>query len=213
MVSLIRVFVIFFAIGAVSMAQNLKPLGLPAPDTSGGKPIMQVLKDRHSTREFSTDTLTIPILSNLLWAACGINRPESGMRTAPSAMNKQEIELYLATAHGLFKYDPKNHQLLPLFPTDLRAQTGGQDFVKDVPLDIIYVADYSKVAGSSDNDKNSYAFADAAFIAENVYLFCSSEGLATVVRGSVDRAALEKAMKLDPGQHVILAQSVGYPKH
>ena len=199
-------------LGAAMTAQELKPIELPKPDTTGGKPLMQVLKNRHSDREFSADTLPLPVLSNLLWAACGINRAESGKRTAPSAVNWQEIDVYVATAHGLYLYDPARHVLQPVLAEDIRAATGAQPFVKEVPINLIYVADYAKITRASDSDKAFYSAADAAFISENVYLFCASEGLATVVRGSVDRAALAVIMKLRPDQRVVLAQSIGYPK-
>jgi nitroreductase len=200
-----------FLLSAAAIAQELKPIQLPPPDTAGGKPLMQALQNRHSTREYSSDTLSLPILSNLLWAAWGVNRPESGKRTAPSAMDKREIDLYLATAHGLCLYDPDRHLLRPVATGDIREKTGAQDFVKVVPLNIIYVADYARTSGS-DSSKFAYSFADAAFVAENVYLFCASEGLGAVVRGSIDRDSLAPAMKLRRGQHIILAQSVGYPK-
>jgi SagB-type dehydrogenase family enzyme len=196
---------------AIVMGQEPNAIQLPSPDTTGGKPLMQVLKDRHSTREFGTDTLSLTVLSNLLWAACGINRTD-GKRTAPSAMNKQEIDLYLATANGVYLYDPTNHSLKQILPADIREKTGMQDFVKSVPLNIVYVANYDTMGGSSTDEKTPYAYADAALIAENVYLYCASEGLATVVRGSIKRAELEKAMHLRANQHIILAQSVGYPK-
>jgi SagB-type dehydrogenase family enzyme len=204
--------IFFLASAVIVTAQELKPIQLPAPDTSGGKPIMQALQDRHSTRDFSTDTLSLPVLSDLVWAACGVNRTGEGKRTAPSAMNKQEIDLYLATANGLYLYNPTKHALQHLLPADIREKTGMQDFVKDVPLNIVYVADYDKMSGSSDSEKTPYAYADAAFMAENVYLFCASEGLGTVVRGSIKRPELEKVMNLRANQHIILAQSVGYPK-
>ncbi len=194
------------------IAQDLKSIELPKPDTTGGMPLMQALKNRHSSREFSTDTLTQPVLSNLLWAACGINRTADGKRTAPSAMNWQEIDVYIATAHGLFLYDPVKHSLVPVLSEDIREKTGMQPFVKDVPVNLIYVADLQKINRASETDKNFYSGVDAAFISENVYLFCASQGLATVVRGSVDRDVLAQAMKLRPDQKVILAQSVGYPK-
>ena len=173
---------------------------------------MQALKERHSTREFSNDSLVMSTLSNLLWTACGINRPQEGKRTAPSAMNRQEIDVYVANDKGLFIYNPEGNSLRQILTIDIREKTGSQDFVKTVPVNLIYVADYVRMGDSSAEDKKTYAFADAAFIAENVYLFCASEGLVTVVRGSVNRAGLEKAMNLRPEQHVILAQSVGYPK-
>jgi SagB-type dehydrogenase family enzyme len=199
-------------LSSILLAQELKPIQLSPPDTTGGKPLMQVLKERQSIRDFSADTLTIPILSNLLWAACGINRADEAKRTAPSAMNKQEIDLYIMTANGAYLYNPYKHIIEPILSGDIREKTGMQDFVKSVPINIVYVADYSKMSGKTDADKLPYAYADAAFIAENVYLFCASEGLGTVVRGSVNHQELEKTLKLRADQHVILAQSVGYPK-
>jgi SagB-type dehydrogenase family enzyme len=192
--------------------QELKPLILPAPQTNGGKPLMQALKDRHSTREFSPEKLAPQVLANLLWAAFGINRPDTGKRTAPSAMNWQEIDVYVASAEGLYVYDAKGNKLDPVLAEDVRGATGMQPFVKDAPVDLVYVADLAKTGTSSTEDKNLYTAADAGFIAQNVYLFCASEGLAVVVRGGVDRAALAKVMKLRPDQKILLAQTVGYPK-
>ena len=198
-------------LGAAVAAQDMKPIELPKPDTSGGKPLMQALKNRHSDREFSADTLTLPVLSNLLWAGCGINRPD-GKRTAPSAMNWQEIDVYVATAHGLYLYDPAKNILQPILSDDIREKTGMQPFVKEVPINLVYVADMAKASKGSEDGKIMYTAADAAFVSENVYLFCASEGLATVVRGSFDRDVLSKLMKLRPDQKIILTQSIGYPK-
>ena len=178
----------------------------------GGKPLMQVLKDRKSSRAFSTKKLPERVLGNLLWAAFGINRPDNGHRTAPSAVNWQEIDIYAATADGLYLYEAKGHTLQPVFAGDIRAETGKQPFVKDAPVELIYVADYSRMGKGAEEEKNVYSAADTGFISENVYLFCASEGWATVVRGAVDKAALAKAMKLRPDQKIILAQTVGYPK-
>lgn len=197
---------------AAVTAQDQKPIQLPRLDTTGGKPLMQALKDRHTAREFRADTISLPVLANLLWAACGVNRAESGKRTAPSAMNSQDIDVYVATARGLYRYESPSHTLQLVLAEDIREKTGSQPFVKDVPVNLVYVADYAKMTRGSAEDRTLYSAADAGFISENVYLFCASEGLATVVRGSVDRQALEKAMKLRPDQKVILAQSVGYPK-
>lgn len=212
MLRVFRVALPILLLGAAVTAQELKSIELPKPDTTGGKPLMQVLKNRHSSREFSADTLPMPVLSNLLWGACGINRAGEGKRTSPSAMNWQEIDVYVATAHGLFLYDPMKHALQPVLSEDIREKTGMQPFVKDVPVNLVYVADLARISGGSDADKNFYTAADAAFVSENVYLYCASEGLATVVRGLVDREALAKAMKLRADQKIILAQSVGYPK-
>ena len=196
----------------LSLGQELKPVILPLPQTDGGKPLMQALKDRHSTREFSPEKLPPQVLANLLWAAFGINRPDTGKRTAPSAMNWQEIDVYVATAEGLYVYDAKGNKLDPILAEDVRGATGVQPFVKDAPVDLVYVADFAKTGKSSAEERNFYTAADAGFIAQNVYLFCASEGLAVVVRGGVDRAALAKVMKLRPDQKILLAQTVGYPK-
>lgn len=192
------------------LAQDLKPIALPPPQTGGGRPLMQVLKERKTSREFASEKLSAQVLSNLLWAAFGINRPE-GKRTAPSAMNWQEIDIYVATADGLFLYEAKANRLEPVLTQDVRAATGTQPFVAGAPVNLVYVADLSKTSGAA-SDIPLYTSADVGFIAQNVYLFCASEGLATVVRGSVDRAALAKVMKLRPEQKIVLAQTVGYPK-
>jgi SagB-type dehydrogenase family enzyme len=196
---------------AVGLAQELQPIRLPQPQTDIGRPLMQALKSRSTAREFSAEPLPAQVLSNLLWAAFGINRPDSGKRTAPSARNWQEIDIYVATAAGLYIYDAKAHQLNPILREDVRAQTGTQAYVKDAPLDLVYVADFAKTGGES-ADRDLYVGADTGFIAQNVYLFCASEGMSVVVRGSVDRAALSKVMHLRPDQKITLAQTVGYPK-
>jgi SagB-type dehydrogenase family enzyme len=195
-----------------STSVELKPIQLLPPQTDGGRPLMQVLKDRKSSREFNADKLSPQVLSNMLWAAWGVNRPDSKKRTAPSAVNRQEIDIYVAMAEGLYIYDANSHALKPILAGDNRAATGTQDFVKDVPVNLIYVADFTKMEKTTAEDKVFYSAADTGFIAENVYLYCASEGLATVVRGLIDRPALAKVMKLRPEQRVILAQSVGYPK-
>jgi SagB-type dehydrogenase family enzyme len=194
-----------------SIANAQEPIRLPQPDKQGGKPLMQALNERHSAREFSSDSLPPQVLSNLLWAACGINRA-TGQRTAPSASNKQEIDIYVAMPGGLFLYDAKGHQLQPVLAEDIRAVTGTQDFVKSAAINLIYVADLPKAGRTKTEDIQFYSGANTGFIAQNVYLYCASQGLATVVRAMIDREALAKAMKLRPDQKIALAQSVGYPK-
>jgi len=195
-----------------SYPQELKEIKLPAPQMEGGRPLMQVLKDRHSSREFSPEELPLQVLSNLLWAGYGINRTDSGKRTAPSAVNWQNIDIYVAMSKGLFLYDAKENDLLPILAEDIRAAAGTQSFVKDVPVNLIYVADFSKIPRGTEEDKIFYSAAHTGFISQNVYLYCASEGLATVVRAMVDRETLAKVMKLRPDQKIMLAQSVGYPK-
>ena len=197
---------------AMVLAQDLKPIKLLAPQTNGGRPLMRVLKDRKSSRDFSSKELPLQVLSNMLWAACGVNRPDSGKRTAPSAVNWQEVDVYVATANSLYLYDAKAHTLQPVLAEDIRSMTGLQSYVQEVPVNLIYVADQTKMGERTSEEKVFYSAADTGFIGQNVYLYCASEGLATVVRGLIDRPALEKAMRLRPEQKVTLAQSVGYPK-
>jgi SagB-type dehydrogenase family enzyme len=196
---------------AIATAQALKPIQLPQPQTEGGRPLMQVLKDRKSTREFGSGGLSPQMLSNLLWAAFGINRPD-GRRTAPSAMNWQEVSIYVATVGGVYLYDAKTNVLEPVLAGDFRAATGTQSFVKDAAVNLVYVSDLSKTSGAASSEAEMYTAADVGFIAQNVYLYCASEALATVVRGSIDKPALAKTLNLQPHQQIILAQSVGYPK-
>lgn len=196
-----------------ALAQELKAIQLLEPQMDGGRPLMRVLKDRMSSRNFSPEKLPMQTLSNMLWAAFGVNRPAPGGRTAPSASNSQEMDIYVATADGLFLYDAKAHLLKPVLPDDIRALTGRQSFVKEAPVNLIYVSDLSKMLRASPGDRDFYAAAHSGFISQNVYLFCASEGLATVVRESIDRPALARAMRLRPDQKITLAQTVGYPKN
>ena len=196
---------------ALAAGEALKPISLPKPQMAGGKPLMQALKDRQTSRSFSSEKLSKQILSNLLWAADGVNRPD-GKRTAPSAVNWQEIDVYVAMADGLYLYDANANALRPVLEKDIRATTGKQPFVKDAPVSLVFVADYAKMGDISDADKAMYSAADTGFISQNVYLFCASEGLATGVRGMIDRDELAQAMKLRPDQKIVLAQCVGYPK-
>ena len=189
-------------LSAAAAAQDPSPAPLPAPQTGGGRPLMQVLKERTSQREFASEPLPPQVLSNLLWAAWGVNRPESGKRTAPSPMNRQEMDVYVAVTDGLYVYEAKEHRLKPVARGDLRALTGTQAYVGTAPVNLVYVSRGGDAAGGG---------IQAGLISENVYLFCSSEGLATVVRGSINREPLAKAMKLGPEQKIVLAQSVGWP--
>jgi len=198
-----------FSLG--SAAQDRKPVKLPPPQTDGGRPLMQVLKDRKSTRDFGPGTLSPQTLSNLLWAAFGINRPD-GRRTAPSAMNWQEVSIYVATPEGVYIYDAKDNTLNQVLAGDFRAAMGTQSYVKDAAVNLAYVSDLSKTDNAASSEAEMYTAADVGFIAQNVYLYCASEGLATVVRAGIDKPALAKTLNLQPQQKIILAQSVGYPK-
>jgi SagB-type dehydrogenase family enzyme len=194
------------------LAQELKPILLPVPQTQGGMPLMEALKNRRSQRQFSSEKLPLQTLSNLLWAAYGINRPESKRRTAPSARNVQEIDVYAVMEEGVYRYDAVSNILKPIQKGDHRAATGIQPFVKNAPVNLVFVADWAKIPVVSEEEKRAYAGTDVGYISQNVYLFCASEGLATVARGMVDGVSLAKRMELRPDQRVILAQTVGYPE-
>ena len=192
-------------------AARPRTLALPSPAQQGGLPLLDALKARHSSREFSAKPLPLELLSDLLWAAFGMNRPHSRGRTAPSAHDWEEIDIYVALARGTYVYRAAEHALAEVSPQDLRAATGIQPFVARAPLDLVYVADLSRMTQASEEEKRWYSGPDAGFIAENVYLFCASAGLATVVRGMVDRGSLGRALRLRPEQQIILAQTVGFP--
>jgi SagB-type dehydrogenase family enzyme len=206
-----------FLLGALCIAAQVaaaelpQSIALPAPRKDGGKPLMQALNLRQSAREFGTQKLEPQVLSNLLWAAFGVNRADTAKRTAPSASNRLELDIYVAMPEGLFLYDAKAHRLEPVLGEDIRAATGTQDFVAKAAINLVYVSDFAKMGNASDENRILYSAADVGFVSQNVYLFCASEGLATVVRGSVDKSALAKIMRLRPEQKIILAQSVGYP--
>ena len=193
---------------------DLEPIELTPPQLDRGILLMQSLQERKSVRSFSPKELPLNVLSNLLWAASGINRPESGLRTTPTAVNWQEIDIYVAMKKGLYVYNPEAHRLDPVLQEDIRSQTGVQEFTQMAPVNLIYVADFSKMTGqfASDETKVFYSATDTGFISQNVYLFCASEGLATVILGWVEKAALATVMKLRKEQKIILTQPVGYPE-
>lgn len=191
-------------------AQERKPIELPPPRTEGGMPLMSALKARHSTRAYFDRPLPPQMLSDLLWAAFGINRP-SGDRTAPYWRHIMVIDVYAAMADGVWLYEPKSHTLLPYLAADIRTDTGLQDFVGKAPLNLVYVAHGERMRGISPEDRRLYASVDTGFIGQNVYLFCASEGLATVFRGAVDYRKLDGIMNLPEEQFVTFAQTVGYP--
>jgi SagB-type dehydrogenase family enzyme len=201
-----------------ALGAKLETIKLLPPQMKGGMPLMQALKNRKSSRVFSNKELPPQMLSNLLWAAVGVNRKitgksdKTGKRTAPTACNWQEIDVYVAMSKGLYLYDAKNHVLKPVMSKDLRNIAGVQKFTGDAPIDLIYVANYDKMGRSPAKVKNFYASTDTGFVSQNVYLFCAAEKLATVVLGMVNRPALSKAMELRSDQKIILTQPVGFPK-
>jgi len=201
----------FAASPGLVLAEEQKPIALPAPRIEGGMPLMSALKLRHSTREYSERPLPLQTLSDLLWAAFGINRP-SGDRTAPYWRHIMVIDVYAAMADGVWLYDPKAHALEPYLSADIRADTGLQDFAGKAPLNLVYVAHGEKMTNVPPEDRRLYASVDTGFIGQNGYLVCASEGLATVFRGGIDYKKLNQAMRLPAEQFATFAQTVGYPR-
>ena len=196
-----------------ALAQGAAEVALPPPQTATTTAtLIEALSRRRSTRDFASRELPRDVLSTLLWCAFGINRPDSGGRTAPSAHNWQEIEVFVALPDGAYRYDARRHALQPVVNADLRAATGMQEFVGTAPLNLVYVSDFGKMGDASAEDRTFYAAADAGFVAQNVYLYCAAAGLACVVRGLVDRRKLAPALRLRTDQRIVLAQTVGYPK-
>ncbi len=198
-----KLIVLFLGIwmSCTTSAQDIK---LPAPDRTGGQPLMKALNERKSTRDFQDKELSLQQLSDLLWAANGFNRDDK--RTAPTANNRQELELYVALKSGLYFYDAKENVLKIIKEGDYRKNTGTQDYVATAALNVVIVADMDKASSEQ------YAYTDCGFIAQNIYLYCASEGLAAVVRGSFNKEEMGELLKLKNNEQVLLPQSVGYAR-
>ncbi len=194
-----------------TLGTTLTSIALPAPEKSGGMPLHEALARRHSSREFAPNELPLQVLSNLLWAAFGVNRPD-GHRTAPTALNCQEIDVYAALPSGAYLYDASANALKLAAASDLRRVTGYQDFVDEAPLDLVYVADHARMAMVPVRQRESYAAVAAGAISQNVYLFAASAGLSTVIRAWIDREAIGNALGLPHDQHALLSQTIGYPR-
>jgi len=190
---------------------NATLITLPPPRRVGGRPLMDALRDRATQREFSRRPLPDQMLSDMLWAAFGVNRSETGQRTAPSAMDNREIDLVVATEAGVFLFVPMPHRLQQLSNEDLRPMTGGQDYVRAAPVSLVYLVDQRRQERVAVDERMFYAAADTGFIGQNVYLFCASEGLASVVHVVPDSTRLTGKLGCVPEQEVVLAQCVGYP--
>ena len=199
------------ATDGLASAQEPAALELPPPQRQGGKPLMEALLLRRSIREYAARPLPRQTLSDLLWAAFGVNRPATGGRTVPYWRHVMVIVVYVTTADGVWLCEPAAHKLLPRLGADIRAQTGTQDFVGKAPLDLVYVAHGERMGDIPPAGRRLYASVDTGFIGQNVYLFCASEGLATVFRAAIDYGRLERTLQLGAGQFVTFAQTVGYP--
>lgn len=192
------------------MKQTLETIALPHPITSGGKPLMDALRERNSARNFIDKPMDYQTLSNLLWAAWGYNRETK--RTAPSSHNRQEIELYVFMQNGTYLYDALNNKLLCINEQDWRSFTGTQDFVASASVNIVMVADVAKITGKTPQGVIEAIYANTGFISQNIYLFCASEDLCNVTRAMVDKEALAKQLNLEETQVITLVHTVGYSK-
>lgn len=189
-------------------------IALDPPRLDAGLPIMQALKNRHSGKEFADTKLTKQQLSEVLWAADGVNR-EDGHRTAPSAMSKYPIDIYAVLEEGIYLYNPAKHELTPVAQGDFRKQSATQDYAHTAPLNLVYVADFEKFSGVRDTSPEKmteWACMESGAQAQNVYLYCASEGLASVFRVSIDKEQFGKAINVRPSQSIIAAQTVGHAK-
>jgi nitroreductase len=194
---------------AQASAESIK---LPPPGTGGGLPLMQALVKRRSIRAYQERALPDQTMSDLLWAAFGINRPESGDRTAPSWRHSIETDIYVCTRDAVYLYEPKAHELRRVLDIDIRGKTSSMVFAATAPIVLVYAADLGRMAEAPREQQALNAHVDSAIVGQNVYLFCASAGLGTVILGTVDRTGLPKRMGLRDNQIVTFAQPVGYPK-
>ena len=209
-------FIACLFLNGLLLTISAQDISLPTPDKTGGKPLMQALNERQSIRTFTKENLTQQQLSDLLWAGWGFNRADQKKRTAPSSMNVQEIDVYVALPTGLYLYVAESHTLKQINNKDLRKLCGTQDFVAEAPVNIVYVSDMAKL-GKKEGDpiKDSdllSSYANTAFIAQNIYLYCASANLGCVIRGSVPKDKLAPEMGLRSNQVIILSQTVGVPQ-
>lgn len=194
----------------ICSGQVIETIPLPTAEKKGGMPVMEAFQLRKTQRSFSSKELTSQQLSNLLWAAYGINRPD-GFRTVPAAKNWYEYDIYVLKSDGWFLYEATKHALLKMGNEDLRVYGGTQDFVKAAPVILVYVADFDRMTNTTDELRKFFSAVDVGYISQNVYLYCASEGLATIILGQVDKVKVREVLKLKPTQQVMLSQPVAYP--
>jgi SagB-type dehydrogenase family enzyme len=213
MKTLLLLMVAIFMVGGIAAAQVPETINLPAPILEKSKPLMQALQERKSGREYGDRQLTTQDLSNVLWSANGINRPQTGQRTSPSARNAQDVDVYVILREGAYLYEPKKNQLLLVVAGDFRKDAGRQAYAGTAPVNLIYVSDTAKFDFIKEReDMVLTAAIDAGHCSQNVYLYAASAGLSVVTRTSVDKQRMAQILKLRPKQLVIMAQTVGYPK-
>ncbi len=203
----------FASIVCSMAAQDAKTIILNPPDLTRGFPVMTALSLRASATGFDTTSLNLQDMSDLLWAANGINRPESGKRTAPSARNSQDIDVYAVMKSGAYLYNPIKHCLDFITGGDYRALVAGrQENFAVAPLFCVMVSDFSRFSSGNDSSKMVIAAYDAGIVSQNISIFCSSVGLETRVRATMDQEKLREILKLKDSQHLMLNNPVGYKR-
>lgn len=208
----VQLLLVCLVLSAAAFAAD-KVIKLPKPNLNRSGAVMKALSERQSTREYASKALSLADLSDLLWAANGINRSDSGKRTAPSAMNKQDVDVYVVLPEGTYLYDAKKHQLNLVAEGDHRgAVAGGQAFVKTAPVSLVLVSDISRFGDAKSARNQLMGAMDAGIVSQNISLFCSSANLATVPRASMDFDQLKKVLKLKETQMSMMNHPVGYFK-
>lgn len=193
-------------------------IALKQPNTNGGVPLMRAMQDRISTRQFASENLTLEDLSGILWSAYGINR-EAGGRTVPSAFGIYPLKIYVVMANGIYQYQPEKNELSPIVQGDYRQYTGDDmsPYAATAPLNLLFYADFSKYKTGDAGLDTFLAGVGDRFVAVNtgtciqdVYLYCTSEGLKTVAHGTVDEAKMKELLQLDDQHKFVIAQTIGY---
>ncbi len=208
----VQLLLVCLVLSAAAFAAD-KVIKLPQPNLNRTGTVMKALSERHSTREFASKTLNLTDLSDLLWAANGVNRKDSGKRTAPSALNKQDVDVYVVLPEGSYLYDAKNHQLNLIVEGDYRgAVAGGQAFVKSAPVSLVLISNLSRFGDTKNAPTQLMGAMDAGIVSQNISIFCSAANLATVPRASMDNNQLKKVLKLKDTQVPMMNHPVGYFK-
>lgn len=194
-------------------ARDFKTIELVPAEKKGGLTVMEALWKRQATRTIASRDLSVQELSNLVWAAVGVNRPADGRRTSPTALNVQDVEVYVCLPEGIYLYEVQKHILTPVAKGDHRGLiAGSQDFVKTVPVCLVLVSDLSKFRGDDKAQKLVYASLDVGIASQNISVYCAAKGLATVPRAFMDKAGLKKVLNLKETQEILLNHPVGYPQ-
>jgi SagB-type dehydrogenase family enzyme len=202
------IIIITFFMSSSLFTQNVK---LPEPNKTGGKPLMQALNERKTQRTFAETELSMQQISDMLWAASGVNR-EDGRMTAPTASNNQQVVIFIGLKDAVYEYLPKTHELKLIVAGDHRAVFSKHPFAKTAPVALAFVSNYDKMSKYNDETRWKYSCTDVGNVSQNVYLYASSEGLATVVLGGFDAEPLKAELGLGDNYVPILTQVIGFPK-